>query len=105
MTGQLNARPTMLFWFISGAALIWNLFGMMIYVSQVSATPEQLAEAYRPEQVEFLLGTPKWATAAFALAVTTGVLGCVLPSSTRPAAGPPAPPGRGPPLPAWSAPT
>ena len=78
MTGQLNARPTMLFWFISGAALIWNLFGMMIYVSQVSATPEQLAEAYRPEQVEFMLATPKWATAAFALAVTTGVLGCVL---------------------------
>jgi hypothetical protein len=78
MTGQLNARPTMLFWFISGAALIWNLFGMMIYVSQVSATPEQLAEAYRPEQVEFMLATPQWATAAFALAVTTGVLGCVL---------------------------
>ena len=78
MTGQLNARPTMLFWFISGAALIWNLFGMMIYVSQVSATPEQLAEAYRPDQVEFMLATPQWATAAFALAVTTGVLGCVL---------------------------
>jgi hypothetical protein len=78
MTEQLNARPTMLFWFISGAALIWNLFGMMIYVSQVSATPEQLAEAYRPEQVEFMLATPQWATAAFALAVTTGVLGCVL---------------------------
>ena len=51
---------------------------MMIYVSQVSATPEQLAEAYRPEQVEFMLATPQWATAAFALAVTTGVLGCVL---------------------------
>ena len=78
MTGQLTARPTMLLWFISGAALIWNLFGMMIYVSQVSATPEQLAEAYRPEQVEFMLATPQWATAAFALAVTTGVLGCVL---------------------------
>jgi hypothetical protein len=78
MTEHLNARPTMLFWFISGAALIWNLFGMMIYVSQVSATPEQLAEVYRPEQVEFMLSTPRWATVAFALAVTTGVLACLL---------------------------
>jgi hypothetical protein len=78
MNEQLNARQTTLFWFVGGAALIWNLFGMMIYVSQVSATPDQLAEAYSPEQVEFMLSTPKWATAAFALAVTTGVLGCIL---------------------------
>ena len=75
MPEYLNGRPPMSFWFISGVALIWNLVGFLVYLMQVSATPEQLAQAYTPEQVEFMQAMPKWATAAFALAVTTGVLG------------------------------
>ena len=77
MPEYLNGKPPMSFWFVSGAALIWNLFGFLVYLMQVSATPEQLAQAYTPEQVEFMQAVPKWATSAFALAVTTGVLGCL----------------------------
>ncbi len=73
----LDDRPPMSFWFIGGAALIWNLFGFFVYLMQVSATPEQLAQAYTPEQVAFMQSVPKWATSAFALAVTTGVLACL----------------------------
>ena len=65
----------MVFWLISGAALIWNLFGLIVYYLQVSATPEQLAAQYSPEQIEFMLSTPVWATSAFAIAVNAGVLG------------------------------
>jgi hypothetical protein len=77
MPEYLNDKPPMSFWFISGAALIWNLFGFLVYLNQVSATPEQLAQAYTPEQIEFMQAIPKWATSVFALAVTTGVLGCL----------------------------
>lgn len=71
----LNGRPTSSFWIIGGAALIWNLFGLIVYYMQVSASPEELAAAYSAEQVEFMLATPKWATSAFAIAVNAGVLG------------------------------
>lgn len=65
----------MSFWLIGGAALIWNLFGFIVYYMQVTATPEQLAAQYSPEQVEFMARTPLWATSAFAIAVNAGVLG------------------------------
>jgi len=77
MPEYLNDRPPVSFWFISGAALIWNLFGFYAYLDQVTATPEKLAAAFSPEQIAILQSMPKWATSAFALAVTTGVLGCL----------------------------
>jgi hypothetical protein len=77
-TDFVDSKPPMTFWLISGAALIWNLFGLMVYYMQVSATPEQLAAGYSPEQVAMIESTPVWATSAFAVAVTTGVLGSLM---------------------------
>ena len=78
MAEEITGKPPMSFWLIGGVALVWNLFGMYIYVNQVTATVEGLAAAgYTPEQVEFMLAIPKWATSAFAIAVTTGVVGCL----------------------------
>ncbi len=88
MTDVLNGKPPMTFWLIGGAALIWNLFGLMVYMMQVSASPDELAQAYTPEQVEFMLAVPKWATSAFAIGVTTGVLGCLLLLLRKALAGP-----------------
>jgi len=75
MSDLLNGRPTMSFWLIGGAALIWNLFGLIVYYMQVSASPEELAAVYTAEQVDFMMSTPKWATSAFAIAANAGVLG------------------------------
>ena len=75
MSDLLNGRPSLSFWIIGGAALIWNLFGLIVYFMQVSASPEELAAAYTAEQVDFMISTPKWATSAFAIAVNAGVLG------------------------------
>ena len=67
------------FWVIAGVALVWNLFGMLAYYLQVTATPEMLAEMYETEaEIAFMTGIPAWATSAQAVAVTFGVLGCVL---------------------------
>ena len=75
MSDELNGRPTTNFWVISGAALVWNLIGLLFYVSEVTATPDAMAEGYSQAQIDFLIGKPVWATAAFAIAVNAGVLG------------------------------
>ena len=75
MSDLLNGRPTAVFWIVGGAALIWNLFGLIVYFMQVSASPEELAATYNQEQIDFMINTPKWATSAFAIAVNSGVLG------------------------------
>ncbi|MFC1701597.1 hypothetical protein ACFL1J_02450 [Pseudomonadota bacterium] len=66
-------------WFMVVAAilLVWNLLGVMAYIAQVTMTPEALA-ALPDAQRQLLENTPAWATAAFAVAVNFGVLGCVL---------------------------
>ena len=74
MSDVINGKPSTNFWIIGGAALVWNLIGLVFYVGQVSTTPEALA-ALTEAQQEFFLGTPTWATAAFAIAVNAGVLG------------------------------
>lgn len=78
MSEELNAAPTTTFWVVGGAALVWNLLGFYIYYSQVTASPEDLETVYNAAQLAVINATPVWATAAFALAVTAGVLGCAL---------------------------
>lgn len=74
MSVILNGRPTTNFWIIGGAALVWNLIGLVIYVGQVTISPEALARMTEAQQ-QFFVSTPTWATAAFAIAVNAGVLG------------------------------
>lgn len=78
MIDALDDKPPMSFWTISAAALIWNFFGFLVYLMQVTVTAEVLADSYSEEQVAFIQSTPVWATSAFAVAVTTGVLACVM---------------------------
>ena len=66
-------------WFMIVAviSLVWNLLGVMAYLMQVTMSPEVLATL--PEaQLEILENTPAWATAAFAIAVNGGAIGCLL---------------------------
>ena len=78
MSEVLNGKPPVTFWVIGAAALLWNLLGLIVYVLQVTASSEDLAAAYTAEQVAFIESVPKWAVSAFAIAVTTGVLGSLL---------------------------
>jgi len=70
----LNDKPTTTFWIIGGAALVWNLIGLVAYISSVTISPEAMAKMTM-EQQAFYSETPTWATAAFALAVNAGELG------------------------------
>jgi hypothetical protein len=75
MSDELNGRPSTNFWIIGGAALVWNLIGILFYVSEVTATPEAMAESYSQAQIDFLISKPVWATTAFAIAVNAGAFG------------------------------
>ena len=74
MSDVINGKPSTNFWIIGGAALVWNLIGLVFYVAQVTTSPEAFAKLTEAQQ-EFFLATPTWATAAFAMAVNAGVLG------------------------------
>jgi hypothetical protein len=78
MSDELNGATPMTHWLIAGAALIWNLFGFMVYLMTVRATPEQMAQQYSAAEIAFIDAVPVWATSANAIAVTLGVLACVL---------------------------
>lgn len=74
MSDLLDSRPTTAFWIIGGAALVWNLIGLVFYYSHVTMTAEALA-GFTDAQQGFFKSTPMWATSAYAIAVSAGVLG------------------------------
>jgi hypothetical protein len=74
----IRTTPTLPRWWtvVAWAALIWNLLGIATFVVDVSMSPERIAQL---SEAEWLLRTqvPAWATAAYGIAVLTGVYGCV----------------------------
>jgi len=65
------------FWVIAIAALLWNLIGVSMYLGQAYITTEMMAAL--PENVqEAYINRPAWATAAFAIAVFSGLFGSIL---------------------------
>jgi len=76
---DVATSPTpMRHWLISGAGLIWNLFGLLIFISTVTATPEQLAAQYNAVEIAFIESIPWWATGANAIAVLAAVAACIM---------------------------
>jgi hypothetical protein len=69
-------KPTRRFWIVSVVALAWNLIGVMSYLMSVTTGPEALAALPEAER-NLYADTPAWATAAYAIAVFSGLLGCV----------------------------
>lgn len=70
-------KPTTSFWVISGIALFWNVLGVMAYLAQAFMSEETLQSLPEAEQAIYQ-DVPAWATAAFALAVWGGAIGCLL---------------------------
>ncbi|WP_299109490.1 hypothetical protein [uncultured Tenacibaculum sp.] len=76
MSSESN-KPTTLFWVIGIFALIWNAMGVMAYIGQAYMTDEMLAALPEAERALYE-NVPAWVTAAFAIAVFGGALGCIL---------------------------
>jgi len=69
-----TTKPKAAYWIIAVIAFIWNIMGVLAYLSQAYMTDE--AKQLLPEAERALYdNVPAWATAAFALAVFGGLLG------------------------------
>jgi len=77
MSESTNIKAPKWFMVIAAVLLVWNLVGVMAYITQVTMSPEVLA-TLPDAQRQLYENTPDWATAAFAVAVNGGALGCVL---------------------------
>ncbi len=76
MTNSTN-KPNIGFWIISIVALIWNSLGVHGYIQQAYNT-ESFKTMYTEEQLAIIYNLPSYYTAAFAVAVFSSVIGCVL---------------------------
>ena len=75
MNEQTNTQVSKSFWIVGAVGLVFNLMGCFNFISQLNA--EMVAAM--PDSYQALIETrPAWATAAFAVAVFGGALGCVL---------------------------
>ncbi|WP_394003614.1 hypothetical protein ACF3M1_02480 [Luteimonas sp. WGS1318] len=61
---------------IALTALLWNLFGLLVFVLRVAATPEQAA-VLPPEQQALEAALPAWINGVFGLAVIAGTAGSI----------------------------
>jgi len=77
MSETMRIKSPTWFMVVAVVLFIWNLLGVMAYVMQVTMSPEVLA-ALPEEQRAMYENIPSWATAAFAIAVHGGALGCLL---------------------------
>ena len=75
MTNSTN-KPTSTFWIISIVGLLWNIMGVVAYVGQAYMTEEVKAALPEAEQA-YYSNLPAWVTAAFAISVFAGFLGCI----------------------------
>ena len=64
------------FWIVSIILLIWNVMGIMNFMSQATMTQEAF-DALDETQKSLIENRPSWVMVAFGLAVFGGLLGCV----------------------------
>lgn len=68
-------------WGMAGLAVIWNLFGLLAFIAQVSIPAEQMVPedaANREAQLELLKQMPMWVYVCFGAATLGGTLGSIL---------------------------
>jgi len=71
-------KPNLWFWIIAIVALIWNIMGVFAFLGQTLLLNDE-AKALLPEtQIELINSTPTWVIVVFAIAVFSGLLGCLL---------------------------
>ena len=68
------AQRPMSFRVVAIVALLWNLFGLFSFYTNVTATPAVIA-SWPEAQQQVAAATPRWVFVAFAIATIAGVLG------------------------------
>ncbi|HEX8571184.1 MAG TPA: hypothetical protein VF759_00380 [Allosphingosinicella sp.] len=73
MSDGIDARPPGWFWIVGALALLWELFGVAMYLMHVGVIPDsgEMSEAER----SLMESSPTWVTGLFAIGVFAGALG------------------------------
>lgn len=71
-------KPSTWFWVIAALFLIWNIFGCILYVVEMTMSDVRYAEVYGAAKASVRDVYPTWAVAAFAVAVWGGLLAAIL---------------------------
>jgi hypothetical protein len=74
MDEQTQSEVPVWYWMAAALALLWEVFGCFMYVSQVTGDPASLPI----DQRAMWEATPPWITGAYAVAVWVGLLGAAL---------------------------
>lgn len=70
-------KPPVSFWIIAVLALLWNIMGVISYLTLQLLSGEAVSEA--PEEAQAVIESlPTWVTSAYAIAVWFGLLGSIL---------------------------
>ena len=78
MSEESTSNPTMSYWIIAGAMLVWNVIGLYFYYQQSTLTREVMEVAgMTAQQIAHIMDTPAWGHSAYAIAVNAGVLGAI----------------------------
>lgn len=70
-------KPRALFWVITVILVLWNLMGAAAFITDNFFT-EMIAEAYTPEQMEVIKGSPMWTVSLYGVATIGGLLASLL---------------------------
>ncbi len=76
MSNSLKQKPPIWFWVVSALGLLWNGMGVNAYLQQAYNT-ESYRAMYSAEQLEIDANMPAIITAAFAISVFSGLIGCI----------------------------
>ena len=75
MSDVIDARPPAWFWILAVLGLLWELFGVAMYLMHVGMLPQagEISDAER----SLMESSPTWVTALFAIGVFAGALGAL----------------------------
>ena len=76
MTEIETTKVPVWYWIVTILALLWNAMGVVAYIGQANMSDEVLAQMSETDQ-QMYANLPVWYTAAFAIAVFAGTLGCL----------------------------
>lgn len=76
MNDETKIKPTVWFWVLSVLGLLWNIMGVLAYLMDAYMKDEAMA-TFSEAQKAIFINQPAWITAAYALAVFGGTLGCI----------------------------
>ncbi len=76
MIEQLTPKVPRWFWVIAVIAMLWNIMGGMIFMTEMFAQEAAVA-GMSDAQKAWVLSTPSWVYFVFGISVVTGLLGSV----------------------------